>query len=202
MLCLLEARNRRLPIAILTVLLGVLLYAPAAHAQIWVVDEPGGGQRFTTSPEPGARLFMRTRHGAPAAAARWTGVPYADTVAAAAAQNGIDPELIHAVIAAESNFDPRAISPKGAQGLMQLMPATAEELGVTDVWDPADNIRGGTAYLAKLMSKFDDLPLALAAYNAGEGAVQRYGGIPPFRETQEYVRRVMGQYQSLRSGSR
>ena len=195
------ARPRPCPLVlILMVLAGVLLHAAPASAQIWVVQEPDGSQRFTSSPEPGARLFMRTRHGARSAAVGLAGTPYADTVAAAAAANGVDPELVHAVIAAESNFDPHAVSPKGAQGLMQLMPATAAELGVGNVWDPGENIRGGTAHLAKLLTKFDDLSLAIAAYNAGEGAVQRYGGIPPFRETEEYVRRVLGRYQRLRSG--
>jgi len=182
--------------------LTALLYAAPASAQIWVVQEPDGSQRFTSSPEPGARVFMHTRHGIRPASAGASGVlsRYADHVAAAAADNGVDPDLVQAVIATESNFDPRAISAKGAQGLMQLMPATAAELGVADVWDPGENIRGGTAYLARLLAKFDDLPLALAAYNAGEGTVTRYGGVPPYQETQEYVRKVMGRYQRLREG--
>ena len=182
--------------------LTALLYAQPAAAQIWVVEGPDGSQRFTTSPEPGARVFMRTRHGArPATASNRGGASrYADHVAAAAADNGVDPELVQAVIATESNFNPRAISAKGAQGLMQLMPATAAELGVADVWDPGENIRGGTAHLARLLQKFDDVPLALAAYNAGEGAVTRYGGVPPYQETQDYVRKVMGRYERLREG--
>jgi hypothetical protein len=106
----------------------------------------------------------------------------------------LDPNLVLAVIETESNFNPSARSPKNAQGLMQLIPETAERFGVRDVWDPEQNIRGGMAYLRWLMGYFDgDLALVLAAYNAGEGAVERHGGIPPYDETQSYVRRVLGQ---------
>ena len=102
----------------------------------------------------------------------------------------------------ESRFDPFAISPKGAQGLMQLMPATADELDVDDPFDPAQNIEGGTRWLKRLIQLYEgDLDLALAAYNAGEGAVSRYGGIPPYRETQNYVRSVRERYQRLAKGA-
>jgi hypothetical protein len=104
----------------------------------------------------------------------------------------LDPNLVLAVIEVESNFDPNAQSPKNAQGLMQLIPATAERFGVHDVWDPEQNMRGGMKYLRWLLGHFKgDLRLALAAYNAGEGAVMRYGDVPPFTETQEYVDRIM-----------
>ena len=96
-----------------------------------------------------------------------------------------------AVIEAESNFNPRAVSPKNAQGLMQLIPATAVRFGVENVWDPEQNLRGGMAYLRWLLDRFDgDVRLALAGYNAGEQAVHRHGGIPPYNETQDYVRRI------------
>jgi hypothetical protein len=110
----------------------------------------------------------------------------------AADKHSIDYELLQALIATESGFDAQAVSPKGAMGLMQLMPATARELGVADPFHPDDNIRGGVSYLASLMARYDqNVELALAAYNAGPGAVQRYGGIPPYAETQAYVRKVM-----------
>jgi hypothetical protein len=105
----------------------------------------------------------------------------------------LDAALVSAVIKAESNYDPRARSRKGAQGLMQLMPATARRLGVKRVFDPAANIRGGVAYLRQLVDRYDGrLDLTLAAYNAGEQAVAEYGGVPPYRETVEYVNRILG----------
>jgi soluble lytic murein transglycosylase-like protein len=105
----------------------------------------------------------------------------------------LNPNLVLAVIEAESNFNPHARSPKNAQGLMQLIPATAERFGVRDVWDEEENVRGGMAYLRWLMRYFDgDIELVLAAYNAGEGAVERHGGIPPYAETQSYVKRIIG----------
>ncbi len=113
-----------------------------------------------------------------------------------ARRHGLDPELVLAVVSVESAFHPEAISPKGAQGLMQLMPATAASLGVRDALDPAENLDGGVRHLGSLVSGYrGDLRLALAAYNAGAGAVKRHGGVPPYRETRDYVERVLGRYQ-------
>ena len=119
--------------------------------------------------------------------------PYGDLIHSAARRYQVNPELVRAVIRCESAFNPWATSPRGAAGLMQLMPATAERFGITsdDRWDPARNLDAGVAYLRWLVDHFDrELPLVLAAFNSGEGAVQRYNGIPPYRETREYVRRV------------
>ncbi|SEA45883.1 soluble lytic murein transglycosylase [Desulfuromusa kysingii] len=103
----------------------------------------------------------------------------------------LDKSLIKAVIKVESNFDPQVVSSKGAQGLMQLMPATALEIGVRNPFDPSDSIYGGSLYLRKMLDSFDmNLDYALAAYNAGPSAVRKYGGIPPFKETQNYVKKV------------
>lgn len=111
-----------------------------------------------------------------------------------AKRHGVDPALVHSVIRVESNYQQKAISPKGAQGLMQLIPATAQRYGVDNAFEPGQNLEGGVRYLKYLSARFDgDLRLALAAYNAGEGAVDRYKGIPPYRETQQYVTKVTGE---------
>lgn len=116
--------------------------------------------------------------------------PFADLIASAAATHGVDARLVHAVIEAESNYQVRARSRKGAKGLMQLMPATARQYSVADPYDPRTNIEAGVRHLKDLLSRFD-LGLALAAYNAGEGTVRRYGGVPPFAETRSYVARIL-----------
>lgn len=117
--------------------------------------------------------------------------PYANLIRAAAEKHGIDENLIHRIILVESNFNPKAVSRKSALGLMQLLPQTAAQYSVRNVFDPAQNIDGGTRYMKDLLARYHgDVTLALAAYNAGPEMVQRYGGVPPFPETQNYVRRV------------
>ena len=119
------------------------------------------------------------------------GTPFGAEITAAAKKHGIDPALLAGLVKQESNFDPNAGSPAGARGLAQLMPATAAGLGVTDVLDPVQNLDGGAKYLRQQLDAFSgDVTRALAAYNAGPGAVQRYGGVPPYAETQNYVRIV------------
>jgi hypothetical protein len=118
-----------------------------------------------------------------------------------AAQHRLEPALLHAVISAESSYNPWAVSPKGAMGLMQLMPGTAARFGVGNPYDPIANMQGGARYLRWLLDYFNDTRLAVAAYNAGEGAVQKYGNqIPPYRETQNYVVKVLDYYHRYRSG--
>jgi soluble lytic murein transglycosylase-like protein len=117
-----------------------------------------------------------------------------EMVEKAAHDNNVDPLLVHSIIRVESNYNPDAVSPKGAQGLMQLMPPTARGLGVTDSFDPRQNIEAGVRYLKYLQDMYKDDRLALAAYNAGPGAVQKYKWIPPYPETQDYVNRVGQQY--------
>jgi soluble lytic murein transglycosylase-like protein len=114
-----------------------------------------------------------------------------ETVERIARRNQLPPELVHSVIQVESNYQPMAVSSKGAQGLMQLIPETARRFGVSDVFDPVENIEGGARYLKYLLQLYKgDDTLALAAYNAGEGAVARYGGVPPYPETRNYVKQV------------
>ena len=125
-----------------------------------------------------------------------------DMVSAASSRNRVDPDLVISVIHAESNFDPRAISPKGAQGLMQLMPKTAANLGVSNPMDPAANVEGGTRYLSELLAQYNnDIIKALAAYNAGPERVDQYHGLPPYRETINYVSRIVRDFNSLKLGS-
>ena len=123
-------------------------------------------------------------------------------ISAAASRYGIDPHLVRAIVKAESDYDEKAVSKKGATGLMQLMPATATRMGVKNIHDPEDNVEGGIRYLSKLLKMFDwQVPLAVAAYNAGENAVVKHGNrIPPYSETQTYVKRVL-HYYSVYKGS-
>ncbi len=147
---------------------------PFETAFVAPVGFPVGG-----APPPGMHIRPAVQ--------QWTPV-----VAPIAARYNLDTEFILRVIEAESGGDPRAVSPKGAIGLMQLMPETARALGVQDPYDPVQNIEGGVRYLSHLIHRFGDLRLALAAYNAGPSNVQRYGGVPPFPETQRYLERVLG----------
>jgi soluble lytic murein transglycosylase-like protein len=127
--------------------------------------------------------------------------PFQKIILAAAARHHLDPDLIHSVIAIESNFNPKAVSPKNARGLMQLMPRTAELMGVKDSFNPEENIEGGTRYLRDLMDKYkNNLTLALAAYNAGPARVDEYGHrVPPYLETMKYVQRITKTYAKLKA---
>ena len=186
------------------------LASVAAHADIYVLVDRDGPARFTNVPDDARyRLYMREPTAADAKPVprmydnpRLATKPFGAHVLAAARASGIDPALVHAVIAAESNYDPNAVSPKGAVGLMQLMPDTARRYGVKDreLKFPEKNIRAGVRYLADLLRMFEgNLTLALAGYNAGEGVVFRYGKrIPPYPETEAYVPRVLQQYEQLR----
>ena len=129
-------------------------------------------------------------------------VPHSDVAQATAQKHGVDPQLVHAVILAESAYNPKALSHKGAMGLMQLIPQTAARYGVKNAWNPRQNIDGGVRYLRDLLRQFGDIELALAAYNAGEKAVERYGNsIPPYQETQTYVARATSYLAKLQGGA-
>ncbi|WP_017942450.1 MULTISPECIES: lytic transglycosylase domain-containing protein [unclassified Thioalkalivibrio] len=174
-------------------------------SQIFVFQGPDGERLVTNQHRQDNGMELVATYGRPTARARCGararhalatgGGEFADLIHAAANRQGVDPALVQSVIHVESCFDPQAVSRVGAYGLMQLMPATAADLGVTDRFDPAQNIDGGTRYLAAMLDRFEgNLELALAAYNAGPGAVERHGGVPPFRETQNYIQRIRAQY--------
>jgi soluble lytic murein transglycosylase len=138
-----------------------------------------------------AERLNKPRRAKPRAPRDWR---YDGLIGLTARQHSVQPALVKAVIAVESNFDANAVSNKGAQGLMQLMPETSVSLGVEDPFQPTQNVRGGTLYLRKMLDRYGDMERALAAYNAGPSAVDRHGGVPPYRETQDYVARVLTYY--------
>ena len=179
----------------------IALYAalPAtASAQIYSWRDGDGRLVLSTTPKAGASVTYAVRNAASqirttTRAASPRAQEFEPLIAASAERHNVRPDLVRAVIQAESAFNPLARSAKGAMGLMQLMPATAQELGVTDPYDPAQNIRGGVAYLKSLLVQYShNEELALAAYNAGPTAVARYDGVPPYRETRNYIARIKG----------
>jgi len=188
-----------LPVGIGLLVIGLLLGVAAGPARaggpVATFVDAHGVVHFTNRPhEPrynGMTELAVNRHRAPQPPVGWQ---YDGLIGLTARQNDLPAALVKAVIAAESGFDPEAISHKGAQGLMQLMPATSAQLGVRDPLRPDENVRGGVRYLRALIDRYDNLSLALAAYNAGPSAVDRYGGIPPYRETRAYVKRVLTYY--------
>jgi len=195
---------------------GVQVQQPAASPRV-TANKPGRGRKIsvadtaavaasaTTKVKPTVMLMDSTANlASPLNASSLRGYTTGDAqvdgyLIQSGTKNGVDPLLLYSVMHQESSFKSRAVSPKGARGLMQLMPGTAVRYGVTNIFDPRQNIEGGARYLRFLLDHFDgDLHLALAGYNAGEGAVEKYGWrIPPYSETQEYVRRISRRYSLL-----
>ncbi len=173
----------------LSLLLFTLVYSLSDGADIRVRVDTTGKKVFYNIPAP--RLNSST-----SAALSYSKrvEEYWPIISETSNRHGVDAELVKAVIQVESNYNHRAVSRKGAMGLMQLMPGTADRYGVKHAFDPKQNVEGGVRYLRDLLDLFRDTKLALAAYNAGEGAVQRYNGIPRYTETQNYVRKVLALY--------
>lgn len=170
--------------------------APESRPSLSFDDVLGMAQSSSTASMPVVERGAAPADAAPSGAAN--GGDYAALFAAAGSRHGVDAGLLAAVAHVESAMNPRAVSPAGAQGLMQLMPATAAGLGVADPFDPAQAVDGAARLLRSHLDRFGSLELALAAYNAGPGAVSRHGGIPPYVETQAYVRRVLDRYGASR----
>lgn len=190
------------------VFVGLALMAGSALGQVYQYVDEDGIIHLTDRPPPEYRHKARNIgcYGICRRGVDWHSTPlkngeFQDEILAASQVYDVDPSLIRAVMHAESWFNPDAVSHMGAEGLMQLMPATQERFGVANAFDPVDNISAGAAYLGWLLSEFNNnIELAVAAYNAGENAVRRHEGIPPFAETREYVRRVNILYQRYNGG--
>jgi soluble lytic murein transglycosylase-like protein len=190
-------------------LIGLILSLQSVHAEMYKFTDKDGIVHYTNirpSGQNNVKTFSFPCYASDITCNQldWESIPlnrraFADEIQAAADVYTVDDSLIRAIIHAESAYQPEALSPRGAQGLMQLMPATQQELQVVDVFDPLSNIEGGTLYLSRLLNEFDqNVELAAAAYNAGPGAVREYGGVPPYKETREYVRRVKILYRRYR----
>jgi soluble lytic murein transglycosylase-like protein len=178
---------------------GLLLFRPAWADEIVIITDESGRKIFINTGGTRAKGGW-ARSALPAARVSSTSPPppeLSQLVKHTASRFQVDPQLVNAIIKVESEYDPKAVSRKGAMGLMQLIPETAQRFGVENPFNPKENIEGGVSYLRHLLDHFGgDLSLSLAAYNAGQGAVQRFGGIPSFAETQDYVRKVTSIYQS------
>lgn len=183
-----------------------IFWIAASHADIYRYVDSKGVIHFSNVPtNPNYRLYMKEERGSrpllseSKLLSRAKLDRYDPLIQHTARRHGLDHSLVTAVIKVESDFDPGAVSSKGARGLMQLMPGTARELGVRDSFDPWENVEGGVRYLRNLLEFFNgNLPLALAAYNAGREAVLQHGGIPPYPETRQYVEKVLQYYDLFR----
>ncbi len=204
--------KRRLSSTLTPLMAGaIVLLASSASADIYTYTDEDGVTHFTSKPQPGSSLYLKAPKRRPQAGVipvmpsdtsldRFT--RYDTAIYQAATLYQIPVELVRAVIKVESDYDPRAVSPAGARGLMQMIPATAERMQVRDIFDPRENIFGGVRYLRVLANMFNgDLQLTIAGYNAGEGAVVRHGGIPPYEETKHYVTKVLAYYHRYRATS-
>jgi soluble lytic murein transglycosylase len=181
-------------------LLGLLILPSVGLGDVYMYRDQNGVVNFTNVPSHGGYRRILREGGNIRAAVSVSG-DYDEVIRSASDRHSIDADLVRAVIKAESGFNSNARSSKGAMGLMQLMPDTARLYNVLNAYDPVDNVEGGVRHLRMLLERFQgDLRLSLAAYNAGSGAVEKFGGIPPYVETREYVRRVLRFYDAFRGG--
>ncbi|MDO6524904.1 MULTISPECIES: lytic transglycosylase domain-containing protein [unclassified Motilimonas] len=201
----------------LTLTLWLSIYVPTASADVYMWVDSNGTTHFAQKKlNKNYTLLMRTpKQTTPASFGNWTDKPakrvkiykvnkklrqhYHPTIVDIASRHQLEPALLHAVISAESGYNPQAVSRAGAVGMMQLMPGTAKMLGVSNSYDVVQNMEGGAKYLRSLLNQYNNKKLALAAYNAGPGAVKKYNNqIPPYKETQNYVKKVMQYYETYR----
>ncbi|MEM7401063.1 MAG: lytic transglycosylase domain-containing protein [Pseudomonadota bacterium] len=205
-------RHRLIITVILSLALSALLLPMQIQAEFYVYKENDGTSWITDRKMPQERYTLMATIGRPTAVVSCRNMTakklekrassYADAIQAYSIAYEVDPNLVKAIIAIESCFDRKAISSVGARGLMQLMPATAKELGVKDSFDANSNIRGGIKYFSQMLARFNDnTELALAAYNAGPHAVEKYGGIPPYAETKGYVKKVLKRYKKYNANT-
>jgi hypothetical protein len=168
------------------------------HGVVHLTDSPADPRyrnfQFGASGGSGSGILVLMRQHRPMRDDGTSSAAFDRLIAREARRHGVSPALVKAVVKAESNFHPEAVSSQGAQGLMQLMPDTADSLGVSDPFRPEENVWGGTRYLREMLDRYRNVRHALAAYNAGPSAVDRFGGVPPYPETQEYVDRVLDYY--------
>ncbi|MBN2418132.1 MAG: lytic transglycosylase domain-containing protein [Deltaproteobacteria bacterium] len=178
----------------------ILMGAESSFADIYRYKDKNGKWHFTNiRSDVRYNLYIKEAQENPDAFIK----KYDDIIKNAAQKFGLEPSLVKAVIKAESGFDHRAVSKKGAQGLMQLMPGTADEMAVDDPYNPEQNIFGGSRYLGKLMERYDNkIDHALAAYNAGPEKVDQYKGVPPYKETRTFIERVTKYYEEFKSGKK
>ena len=172
----------------------------AVHADIYRYIDENGVMHFTNTPTSSTQQFKLFLREKPKINPRYSSKKYDDIIANASQQYDVSFPLLKAIIKAESGFDPRAVSKKGAKGLMQIMPENFKPLGIKDPFDPSQNIHAGARYFKQMYDRFKGkLPLSLAAYNAGPTAVERYKTVPPYEETEEYVKRVLKFYYNYKN---
>jgi soluble lytic murein transglycosylase len=194
------SRIKFIGMTIYYVLIILFLFISAVHADIYRYIDENGVMHFTNTPTSSTnnfKLFLREK---PKINPRYSTKKYDDIITNASQQHGVSFPLLKAIIKAESGFDPRAVSKKGAKGLMQIMPDNFKLLGIKDPFDPSQNIHAGARYFKQMYDRFKGkLSLSLAAYNAGPTAVERYKTVPPYEETEEYVKRVLKFYYNYKN---